>query len=78
MQENSPRMVGAGGVQPQNLAGGGPVMAGRAQEIEALLRPTIEALGFELWGLEYLSRGRHSTLRLYIDGEHGVTVDDCV
>ena len=50
-------------------------MAGRAQEIEALLRPTIEALGFELWGLEYLSRGRHSTLRLYIDGEHGVTVD---
>ena len=33
--------------------------------------------GFELWGVEYLSQGRHSLLRLYIDGENGVTVDDC-
>jgi ribosome maturation factor RimP len=52
-------------------------MAGRGQKIEALLTPTVEALGFELWGLEYLSQGRHTLLRLYIDGESGVTVDDC-
>ncbi|MDJ0878850.1 MAG: ribosome maturation factor RimP [Halieaceae bacterium] len=52
-------------------------MASREQKIEALLEPTIEALGFELWGLEYLSQGRHTILRLYIDGENGVTVDDC-
>ena len=42
-----------------------------------MLESTVEALGFELWGLEYLSQGRHSTLRLYIDGEDGVSVDDC-
>ncbi len=52
-------------------------MAGRERKIEALLKPTLEALGFELWGLEYLSQGRHTLLRLYIDAESGVTVDDC-
>ena len=52
-------------------------MASREQKIEALLEPTVAALGFELWGLEYLSQGRHTLLRLYIDGENGITVDDC-
>lgn len=52
-------------------------MASREEKIESLLVPTIEALGFELWGLELLSQGRHSLLRLYVDGENGVNVDDC-
>jgi ribosome maturation factor RimP len=52
-------------------------LASREQKIGALLEPTVEALGFELWGMEYLSQGRHTTLRLYIEGENGVTVDDC-
>ena len=43
----------------------------------ALLEPTIEAMGFELWGLEYLPSGRHSVLRLYIESEDGISVDDC-
>ncbi len=52
-------------------------MAGREEQIRQLLEPTVEAMGFELWGVEYLSQGRHSLLRLYVDGENGVTVDDC-
>lgn len=52
-------------------------MAAKDQQIQALLLPTVEALGFEVWGLEYLSQGRHTVLRLYIEGENGVTVDDC-
>jgi ribosome maturation factor RimP len=52
-------------------------VAGREEKIQALLQPTVEALGFELWGMEHLSQGRHSLLRLYIDAENGVTVDDC-
>ena len=52
-------------------------MAGREKQIEDLLRPTVEALGFELWGLEFRSQGRHTLLRIYIDSENGVTVDDC-
>jgi ribosome maturation factor RimP len=52
-------------------------VAGREEKIQALLQPTVEGLGFKLWGLEHLSQGRHSLLRLYIDAENGVTVDDC-
>jgi len=52
-------------------------MATKDQQITDLLRATVEALGFELWGVEYLSQGKHSVLRIYIDGETGVTVDDC-
>lgn len=52
-------------------------MATKEQEIQQLLAPTVEALGFELWGIEYLSQGRHSVLRLYIESEQGIGVDDC-
>ena len=52
-------------------------MATKEQQIQALLEPTVEAMGFELWGVEYLSQGRHSVLRLYIEAEQGISVDDC-
>ena len=52
-------------------------MARKDQQLHDLLEPTVEALGYELWGLEYLSAGKHSVLRLYIEGEQGITVDDC-
>lgn len=51
-------------------------MSVREDKLHALLEPSVQALGFELWGLEYLT-GKHSTLRVYIDGENGVLVDDC-
>lgn len=42
-----------------------------------MLAPTVESLGCEIWGVEYLSQGKHSKLRLYIDKEGGVDVDNC-
>ena len=52
-------------------------MATKDQQITDLLRATVDALGFDLWGVEYLSQGRHSILRVYIDAENGITVEDC-
>ena len=52
-------------------------MATKDQQISDMLRATVEALGFELWGIEYLSQGRHSVVRVYIDAENGITVEDC-
>jgi len=52
-------------------------VATKDQQIADMLQTTIEALGFELWGVEYLSQGRHSVVRVYIDAERGITVDDC-
>lgn len=52
-------------------------MARKDQQITQMLRTTVEALGYDLWGIEYLSQGRHSLLRVYIDREQGINVDDC-
>jgi len=47
------------------------------QKLEEMLKPTIESMGFDFWGCEYLPAGKNSTLRIYIDKSQGVTVDDC-
>lgn len=47
------------------------------KEIEQLLKPTIEDLGCILWGCEYISQGKHSLLRVYIDKDDGIQIDDC-
>ena len=52
-------------------------MAGRESQLSDLIEPTVESLGFQLWGLELISPSRRPTLRLFIEGENGVTVGDC-
>lgn len=47
------------------------------QEIEQLVRPSIEAMNIELWGIEFLKQGRSGLLRIYIDKPEGVVIDDC-
>ena len=46
-------------------------------ELEQLLAPTVNDMGYELWGCEYLSQGKHSLLRIYIDKEEGIGIEDC-
>lgn len=46
-------------------------------EIEQLLKPTIESMGYQLWGCEYLAQGKHSLLRVYIDKDDGIGIEDC-
>jgi ribosome maturation factor RimP len=55
----------------------GKAVAGKESRLSELLTPTVESLGFELWGLELLSPNRRPTLRIYIERDSGVTVDDC-
>ncbi|AYC31650.1 ribosome maturation factor RimP [Pseudomonas cavernae] len=52
-------------------------MSSKLEELQALLAPVIEALGYQCWGIEFLSQGRHSLLRVYIDHANGILVDDC-
>lgn len=52
--------------------------AQRKAEIEALLGPTVQALGLELWGSELALSRSGGLLRLYIDhAQRPVTLDDC-
>lgn len=47
------------------------------QNLQEMLQSTVEDLGCELWGIECQRTGRFMTVRLFIDKEGGVTVDDC-
>jgi ribosome maturation factor RimP len=52
-------------------------VASKDQQITDMLQSTVEALGFDLWGVEYQSQGKHSLVRLYIDSPNGINVGDC-
>ena len=52
-------------------------MATLEQNLQEMLQGAVEDLGCELWGIECQRAGRFMTVRLFIDKEGGVTVDDC-
>lgn len=52
-------------------------MATLEQNLQEMLQGAVEDLGCELWGIECQRTGRFMTVRLFIDKEGGVTIDDC-
>ena len=48
-----------------------------AAAVRALIAPTAEALGLILWDVEYVKEGTEWYLRVIIDSEEGVTIEDC-
>ncbi|MDY6215232.1 ribosome maturation factor RimP [Actinobacillus porcinus] len=52
-------------------------MATLEQNLKDMLTPAIEDLGCELWGIECQRAGRFMTVRLFIDKEGGVGIEDC-
>jgi ribosome maturation factor RimP len=48
-----------------------------SDQLIELIQPVVEAMGCELWGIEQLSMGRHSTIKIYIDAEKGIDIEDC-
>jgi len=52
-------------------------MSRRQDKLSALIEPAVEALGCTLWGVEHSTGGRHSLLRVYIEKQGGVGIDDC-
>ncbi len=49
----------------------------KVDKLTEMLRPAVDASGYELLGIEYVGQGKHSILRLFIDHENGINVDDC-
>jgi ribosome maturation factor RimP len=52
-------------------------VSSKLEQLQALLAPVVEALGYQCWGVEFISQGRHSLLRVYIDLPDGVLIEDC-
>ncbi len=52
-------------------------MNSKQTQLEQLIAPVVESLGFELWGMEYSMHRNTALLRIYIDRADGVLVEDC-
>lgn len=52
-------------------------MKSSVEKVTQLIEPTVQALDLELWGVEHASQGKYSVLRIFIEREAGVTIDDC-
>jgi len=48
-----------------------------AQRVEDIVLPIVESTGYELVDVEYIKEGQNWYLRLYIDKEGGITIEDC-
>jgi len=48
-----------------------------SEALTRTIRGVVEPMGYELVGIEFIARPHSSTLRIYIDHEEGITVDDC-
>ena len=48
-----------------------------ATRLTELVQPTVEHMGYSLWGVERLGSGRRGRVCVYIDAEKGITFDDC-
>jgi ribosome maturation factor RimP len=49
----------------------------KQDKLTELLAPIVEDLGYIFWGIEYQVRKADALLRVYIDHENGISVDDC-
>ena len=46
-------------------------------QVEQLIEASIASLGYELVGVEYIQGGADPVLRIYIDSEQGISIEDC-
>ena len=47
------------------------------EQVWAFAEPVVQAHGCSLWDVEYVKEGGDWFLRLYIDKEGGVDINDC-
>ncbi len=52
-------------------------MSARERKVLELLSPSVEDMGYELIDVEYHTAPKSGTLRLYIDREEGIDIEDC-
>lgn len=48
-----------------------------AETVTALAIPLAEQMGYSIWDVEYVREGADYYLRITIDNEEGITIDDC-
>jgi len=49
----------------------------KADELSNMIDPIVQSFGCELWGVEYRTAKASAHLRVFIDKQEGVSIDDC-
>ncbi len=52
-------------------------MTRSADRLTTIIEPIVSRMGYEFVGVELLPREKQSVLRVYIDSENGVLIEDC-
>ncbi len=52
-------------------------MANAADRVYSLIKQTVEEQGVELWDVRFVKEGASWYLRVFIDKDGGITIDDC-
>ena len=52
-------------------------MAKIEEKVESLVKEKIEKIGYELYDVLYVKEGSNKILRIVIDSENGISLDDC-
>ena len=52
-------------------------MAKIEEKVETLVKDKIEKIGYELYDVLYVKEGSNKILRIVIDNENGISLDDC-
>ena len=52
-------------------------MANIEEKVEKICESVINDLGYKLYDVEYVKEGRDFFLRIYIDSENGIDLNDC-
>lgn len=58
------------------MSGGAHQAAARPEQLTGLLEPVVSAAGFDLESVKVGRAGRRGLLRVVVDSDHGVTLDD--
>jgi len=45
--------------------------------LNEIVKNTVEGLGFELWGYEYRPHNESALLRIFIEKDNGISIEDC-
>ena len=48
-----------------------------AERVEALVTPHITEMGYRVWDVEYVKEGAEWYLRITLDSDKGIDIDDC-
>ena len=52
-------------------------MANIEEKVESLIKRKIEEIGYKLYDVEYVKEGKSYFLRIFIDNEKGIDLNDC-